>query len=222
MNIRTNFDSEPPARDPVAERAERQMQVMAQLSEVGMELLRALKAQVCDGGPAVMRGDPASLFVKISRAVRQSIMLEAKIAEALREWLGLSEAERAERRAAGPTQAGKAPVDETPEDLEGIELGADERRFEREHRETERGERPERYWADRYVIEDEGSFLGIVTKVCRDLGVTLDLSSWSEDGPGDLVVTAGEGGSGFWSDVELALATRPATGRGASQRGPPS
>ena len=221
MDAHTDIGRERSAHDPVADRAERQMQVMAQLSEVGMALLRALKAQVCDGGPAVMRGDPATLFVKISRAVRQSVMLEAKIAEALREWLGLSEAERAARRAAVPTQAGKAPIDEAPEDVEETERGADGRRFERERREIERGERPERYWADRYVIEDEGSFLEIIGKVCRDLGVTPDWSAWSEDGPGDLVVKADDGG--FWRNEEVDLTTGPwPAGRGASQRGPPS
>ena len=216
MNSKANIDAETHTRDPVAERAERQMDVMAQLSDVGMELLRALKAQVCDGGPAVLRGDPASLFVKISRAVRQCIALEAKIGEALREWRGLSEGERAERRAVVAT--GPAEVKAVPE---AEELDEVDREFEREHREGERGERPERFWADSYVIEDEGSFVDIVTKVCRDLGVTPELSAWPEDGPGDLVVRAKDGG--FWrGDVEDLTPGIWSPRHGASQRGPPS
>ena len=55
-------------------------------------------------------------------------------------------------------------------------------RFAEHGVEAERGERAEpaeRFWADSYVIEDEGSFVEIVTKVCRDLGVTPDWSGWS-------------------------------------------
>ena len=221
MSAGSNIDAATAARDPVAERAERQMQVMAQLSEVGMELVRALKAQVCDGGPAVMRGDPASLFVKLSRTVRQCIMLEAKIGEALREWLGLSEAERAERRAAVAATASEAEAAPEVEEADEIERGSEGRRGEGERGETERGERAERFWADSYVIEDEGSFVDIVTKVCRDLGVAPDWSGCSGDAPGDLVVRAKDGG--FWRAEVLDLA--PGTwraGRGASPRGPPS
>jgi hypothetical protein len=220
MNSNSDIDVEIAARDPVAERAERQMRVMAQLSEIGMGLARTLQAQVCGGGPVMMRGDPVLMFVRIARTVRQCIALEAKIAEALREWLGLSEAERAERRAAAGAKAAEVAADDAPEDLEEIEPDSDARRFEQEHRESERGERAERFWADSYVIEDEGSFLDIVTKVCRDLGVTPDWSAWSEDGPGDLAVKADDGG-GFWRGEALELATRPA-GRTPPQRGPPS
>jgi hypothetical protein len=224
MNTHSPIDPETARRDPVAECAERQMRAMACLSDIGIGLARALKAQVCDGGPVVMKGDVGLLFARISRAVRQSIMLEAKIGEALREWLGLSEAERAERRAAVAAPAGAAAEADPPLEMEDLaeELGADARRFEREHRESERGERAERYWADSYVIEDEGSFLGIVSKVCRDLGVTPDWSGWSDDGPGDLVVRADEGGAGFWrgEDLNPAMGPWPA-GRVPPQRGPP-
>jgi len=202
------------------------MRVMAQLSEMGLGLARALTAQVCDGGPEVMRGDVGLLFSRISRAIRQCIALEAKIAVALREWRGLSEAERAERRAAivaaantaSGAIAAKAPADAAPEieDVKEIDHESDGLRGE-----TERGERPERFWADSYVIEDETSFAGIVAKACRDLGVTPDWSQWSEDGPGDLVVKTDDD-NGFWLGAALDLATRPGpVRRGASQRGPP-
>jgi hypothetical protein len=221
MKINADIELGGAVRDPVAERAERQMRVMAQLSEIGMGLARTLQTQVCDGGPVTMRGDPVLMFVRIARTVRQCIALEAKIAEALREWLGLSEAERAERRAVVGAKAAEAAAGNAPEELEEIEPDSDARRFERDHRETERGERAERFWADSYVIEDEGSFLEIVTKVCRDLGVTPDWSSWSEDGPGDLRVRADEGGAGFWSAKELDLAAGP-VGHVPPPRGPPS
>jgi len=218
MTTSSNIDAATAARDPVAERAERQMRMMAELSEVGMELLRALKAQVCDGGPAVMRGDPASLFVKLSRTVRQCIMLEAKIAEALREWLSLSEAERTERRATVAAKGSEATAGDEVEEPDEIERGSEGLRAEAERGESERGERAERFWADSYVIEDEGSFVDIVTRVCRDLGVTPDFSAWSEDGPGDLVARAKDDGFRR-DDPPPSLTPHPPT---PSARAPPS
>jgi hypothetical protein len=221
MSTSTDIEAKSAARDPVVERAERQMRAMECLSDVGMGLARALKAQVCDGGPVVMQGDVGLLFARISRAVRQCIALEAKIGEALREWQGLGEAERVERRAAVAAKASQAEDALEVEDLDEIERASEGRRGETERRETERGERPERFWADSYVIEDEGSFVDIVTKVCRDLGVTPELSAWPEDGPGDLVVRAKDGG--FWrGDVEDLTPGIWSPRHGASQRGPPS
>jgi len=199
------------------------MRLLAQLTEIGLGLARKLVDEVHDGGFAKIKGDPALMYTRIARTVRQCIALEAKIEEALREWLGLSEAERAERRAAAGAKVGETPAVDAAEidDLIEIERGADGG-HEAERGETERGERAERFWADSYVIEDEGSFFDIVTKVCRDLGVTPDWSGWSEDGPGDLNVKL-EAAAGSWRGGDLALASGLApTGRGASQRGPPS
>jgi hypothetical protein len=208
------------AFDPVAERAERQMRVMEQLAEIGMGLARALVAQVCEGAPVTLPGDPALIYSRIARTVRQCIALEAKIGEALREWLGLSEAERAERRAAVGAKASGAPVELEIEDSPEIERAAEERRGETER--GERAERPERFWADSYVIEDESSFVEIVAKACRALGVTPDWSSWSEGGPGDLAVTP-DRANGFWREGEPEVAAGPfRMGRIPPQRGPPS
>jgi hypothetical protein len=210
----------PHAFDPVAERAERQMRVMAQLSEIGLGLARKLVDEI-GGSPSVaMLSKAALMYTRIARTVRQCIALEAKIDEALREWLGLSEAERAERRASVGAKAVDAEVRADAEIVDAAEVEqVSERGFEAER--GERGERAERFWADSYVIEDEGSFVDIVTKVCRDLGVTPDWSGWSEDGPEDLVVKAD--GGGFWrvSDPDRASERRPDR-RHPPQRGPPS
>jgi len=198
------------------------MRVMAQLSEIGMGLARALVAQVCHGAPVTMPGDPALMYSRIARTVRQCIALEAKIGEALREWLGLTEAERAERRAAvGAKASDEAVAEEALEIEDAVEIErASEGRGETER--GERGERAERFWADSYVIEDENSFVEIVGKACRALGVTPDWSGWSEDGPGDLVVTPDRAG-GFWRGGEPGSAPGPwPTGRLPPQRGPPS
>jgi hypothetical protein len=188
--------------DPVAQRAARQMRVMEWLIHMGLGLAEALKAQVCDEGPVVMHGDVGLLFARISRAVRQSIVLEMKIAEALRAWRGLTEAQRAEQRATVAMKPAEPQACDAPEieDLDEVGRGAEGWRGE-----TERGEREERFWADSYVIEDEGSFVSIVAKICRDLGVTPDWSAWSGDGSGDLVVRADDSAAGFWRGEDLAM-----------------
>ena len=209
------------AFDSVAERAERQMRLLAQLTEIGLGLARRLVDEVSGGGLQTMKGDVALMYSRIARTVRQCIALEAKIDEALREWLGLSEAERAERRASVGAKAveAEARAEAKAENTDEAE------RFAEHGVEAERGERAEpaeRFWADSYVIEDEESFVDIVTKVCRDLGVTPDWSGWSEDGAGDLVVRP-DRSEGFWRGDELALASGPwREGRSPPQRGPPS
>lgn len=207
--------------DPVVVRAERQMRVMAQLSEIGLGLARRLQDQVCGGAPVTMLGDVALMYTRIARTVRQCIALEAKIEDALREWLSLSDAERAERRAA----AGAKAVEAEARAEARLENANETERFSERGVEIERGERAERaerFWADSYVIEDEGSFVEIVNKVCRDLGVTPDWSAWSEDGPEDLAVKPDSAG-GFWrgDGPGLASGIGPA-GRLPPQRGPPS
>jgi len=218
MNAPPNIPVQP-ACDPVVVRAERQMRVMAHLSEIGLGLARRLQDQVCGGAPVTMLGDVALMYSRIARTVRQCIALEVKIDQALREWLALSEAERAERRAVADAKADGPPaVDEAEaETLVEFERGSHGWRGE-----TERGERAERFWADSYVIEDEGSFVEIVAKVCRDLGVTPDWSAWSEDGPEDLVVKP-DVASTFWRGHGPGLAPGIGpTGRLPPQRGPPS
>ena len=212
------------AADPVVERAERQMAAVARLVEIGMELAEELRRQVCDGG--ALRGSPWIAFEKIARTVRQSIMLELRIDEALRDWRGLSEAERAERRAAAAVSAPvAAPVASTVEsDAEDLEDKPDADEFGRPEIERgERAERQERFWADRYVIEDERSFRDIVGRVCKDLGVTPDWSGWDDQEPGDLVVRPmnRRPPAGRWEGGESSPIRSPLEGRRPRLRGPP-
>jgi len=211
----------PHAFDPVVERAERQMRLLAQLPEIGLGLARRLVDEVSGGASTAMLSNAALGYSRIARTVRQCIALEAKIDEALREWQGLSEAERAERRAVAGAKASETQARAKAEIEDAVEVErVSGRGLDVERCETER---PERFWADSYVIEDENSFVDIVTKVCRDLGVTPDWSGWSEDGAGDLVVRPDKGNVDSWRGGELGLASGlEAAGRGASPRGPPS
>jgi hypothetical protein len=96
------------AFDPDAERTERHMRALARLTEIGMEMAeitavqaRAQRDLVNTAERAEMKGgDFALAFAKVSRAVRMSIMLEDKLAVALRlRQAGIAERHRADRRA---------------------------------------------------------------------------------------------------------------------------
>ncbi len=225
MNTQADIAVARVAADPVVERAERQLAVVGRLVEIGMELVEDLRRQVCDDGQITMRGNPWIAFEKIARTVRQSIMLEMKIDEALRDWLGLSEAERAERRVTAATSAAVAATEAS--DAEDLEDKAEIDEIGRpESERAERGERPERsekFWADRYVIEDEQSFRDIAVRLCKDLGVTPDWSGWDDDKSGDLVVrpVVGRPPAGRWEGGEGSPIRSPLEGRRPRLRGPP-
>ena len=63
---------------------ERQLQMLGRLAEAGLEIAVALEAQA-KGGQAVVQGDIAMAYNRVARAVRQTIMLQSKLIEALQE-----------------------------------------------------------------------------------------------------------------------------------------
>jgi len=66
--------------DPDGERAEELLRVLARLTELGMVLAERLVAQVtADEDAAVDAGEVGTAFAKISRGVRMTVMLEAKL-----------------------------------------------------------------------------------------------------------------------------------------------
>lgn len=87
------------APSPTDPRAERLLAALAELTEIGLDLARDLRAEVQAAAeaspPAPAASQDAALrFSRIARAVRQSVALEARLA-----------AELAEARPATPTQA---------------------------------------------------------------------------------------------------------------------
>jgi hypothetical protein len=80
--------------DPAVLRAERRLRLLEELAEIGMELARALKPGaaadgVCedpsdDNAPGKGR-DPADAYARLSRAIRLTLVLEAKTDQALRD-----------------------------------------------------------------------------------------------------------------------------------------
>jgi len=98
--------------DPEGERTERHLFMLSRLGEIGMELAETVAVQARVERDVIARsGDPgavtpavrvdfASAFAKVSRAVRMGIMLEDKLAKALRlRQAGIAERHQADRRA---------------------------------------------------------------------------------------------------------------------------
>ncbi len=86
---------DPAPADPAQQRTERHLRMLAELGALGMDLARALHrramseaAEVPAGAPsdatphrAAPQADPALQFARIARAVRQTVALEARLAE---------------------------------------------------------------------------------------------------------------------------------------------
>ena len=110
--LEAQSDSADAPFDPDGERTERHMRDLARLTEIGMEMaeITAVQARAQRdlmagiNNPAALtpvgQGDFASAFAKLSRGVRQNIMLEDRLAQALRQrQAGLAERHKADRRA---------------------------------------------------------------------------------------------------------------------------
>ena len=71
------------AQSPSTERAERHDSVLRELAEIGMDLARALRTHAL-AEPNVARAAEFGLVVsRVSRAIRQTVALEAKLDERL-------------------------------------------------------------------------------------------------------------------------------------------
>src|ERR1700759_2790685 len=98
---------------PAADRAarddamlDRQLAILGRLAEAGLEIVVAVEAQAQGkrtGGEAVVQGDVAMAFNRVARAVRQTLMLQSKLIEALQD----HETGRAARKAAARASAAR-------------------------------------------------------------------------------------------------------------------
>ncbi len=179
--------------------AERQLRLLQELSEIGMDLARALRDKaVADaatpGGetgaeaakPTVKPIDPAAAFAGLSRAIRLTLMLETRAAEALKAIRAGVAIEVQARRASTARQA---------------EAAVEQRRDA--HR--QRVERLVRNVADREIddideledlhealaerLDDDPAYRDLdrlplretVERLCADLQITPDWSRWVGD-----------------------------------------
>jgi hypothetical protein len=156
-----------------AARAERRLVFLGELAAIGMRLAREVERQALDGELA---GDPGLVFSRISRAVRQTLALEARLdaeaeaqarqvssAQKSREAARLREARKQKDRVRRYVEEAIAANDDG-RDAEGLELELDERLEDPDY-EDELGERP----------------IGvIVAGICGALGVKVDLRHFTD------------------------------------------
>ncbi|HEY4030736.1 MAG TPA: hypothetical protein VGM25_10360 [Caulobacteraceae bacterium] len=169
MNAPATLPSDAPPSAACADWArpliERQLQILGRLAEAGLEIAVALEAQA-RGGPEVVQGDVAMAHARVARAVRQTVMLQSKLIEALDD----REDERAARQASVRANAARI--------VRGV--------IEDERGDGERAERLGAEAAERLRAEDFGDLLSrpfgeAVAGICRDLGLAPDWLALAED-----------------------------------------
>ena len=181
------------APDPAAARTERHMHMLAELAEIGMDLAREVRRQALDqSAEAPPAAELALTFSRIARAVRQTVALEAKLAEpaqpghAERAPLSVSDRWRSARR---KRQVGEI-VGEIIESEAASEFDADDLTSDLRERLADGDEEAD--FADRPIGE-------LVARICADLGVTPD---WS-----------------LFEDEDWAIAAKSASTPGEAERG---
>ncbi len=164
--------------------AARHQRMLQELAEIGMELARvvlsAAREQAAAGDEAGLKtdvGDPALVFSRISRAVRQTLALEAKVVEDRLHRERMADAYYDQRKAEAARRAVRRK-----DEVKGLVEEAIEADFE--------GSDAERLLADLHERlddpADDADFghrpLGVlIARICRDLGVTPDWSLWEDE-----------------------------------------
>ena len=160
--------------DPHEDRAERHLRVLQELTDIGMELARAVKARALDP-----EADPAGAaelvltFSRVARAVRQTVALEARI-DRDRQAAAVERAERRVRETLDRALRCKARVRDLVEraiDSEASGGAAEDLLLDLDERLEDADDLA--VFADRPVAE-------IVAHICRDLGVAPPPNLWDD------------------------------------------
>ena len=155
---------------PSDDRAERHARVLRELTEIGMDLAREVRRQALEAGTDIPAADLALEFSRIARAVRQTVALEAKLAEDRQARADKTEASRVlDARVRGIRRKTRV-------------IGLVERVLESESD----GERLLDDLAERLEDENDTDFADapigeLVARICRDLGVTPDWTLWDDE-----------------------------------------
>jgi hypothetical protein len=192
MNAHAPIPGDPPAApvevlDRAQRRLERQLDVLEQLAEAGLEVALAIRDQAVgrlpEGAAPVVRGDIAMAYARAARAVRYSIVLQSKLTEELGavETEAAAAREEAEElaRLRSPLAVRRDAVEHIVESVVRAEYEAQEGAFDAEPREDV---------VDRLLIEADdrleheelyGDILArpiseVVAELCRDLGLHPD------------------------------------------------
>lgn len=186
-------DPDGPAEPCAAEaRQARQLGVLQELTEIGMQMARALRDEALAPieAPAEAPPQPAPRarfggkdlglqFSRIAKAVRQTVALETRVAE------GIETARREhEQRRVG---AARMAFDDHQDDIRGFVVQAIESEAERRELPESEVERLTDELDER--LEDgcyddalaDGPIAELVGRICFDLGLTPDWRIWDED-----------------------------------------
>ena len=147
-----------------AERAEWRARTLRQLVAIGMDMARMLQdqareASACD--PGVVGADLSLRFHRISRSIRMSLALDAKLASGFQAEMKERKATQLTERKALAKEAVSRQVDRDTPDRDLHRERSD--RIEREDLED---------FSDKPVSE-------IIAIICADLGITPDWQAWS-------------------------------------------
>ncbi len=142
---------------------DRQLEVLSELAELGLEMTRAVVAQAKGEAPdpePAFTGDLAMAFARVSRAARMAVLLQARLIQEIK-------GETARDEDAEPTQLVVRWLNDD-DDTPYYDPADDKRDRDgaAERRETERAERLEREDFLRRPTEE------LIEEIQRDLGVT--------------------------------------------------
>jgi len=193
------------AIDPSILRAERRLRLLEELSEIGMDLARALRHEVLaraeqaeniangEAPPAASPAaagkapDPADTFARISRAIRLTLTLEAKTDEALRALRAGLPAEIKTRRVEAVRRATveaekrgvvhRAKVRRLVVDVVDREVESPDAHDDLTSALDERLE-----YDEAYADLERLPLCETVQKLCNDLQLTPDLRRWTGEG----------------------------------------
>ncbi|MDB5463312.1 MAG: hypothetical protein JWP23_1701 [Phenylobacterium sp.] len=158
--------------DPVADRAERHGRVLQELTDLGMNLARAVSAQAADADRATAHA-LALDFARIARAVRQTVALEAKLADDRQTSLA-ERAQHRQREADAQARRRRTRIESLVERAIDAEAS---------------GSEADNLYEDlRERLEDADDLAGfhdrpipeIVALICKDLGLTPPLVLWDD------------------------------------------
>ena len=184
-------------------RAGRRLARVQEITEIGMILLRDLGERVQAAPIRAAETDTAGDFAKVSRALRLTLDLEARLDETLRalqagEDVALKA--RHERRARRDADAEKARRQARREKVVAQVCIAIARESESEAGDEERFEAMEERLEDDPAYDDltDRPLREIVGQLCADIGLTVDWTGWTENGwPGP--PCSGPGARDRWS-----------------------
>jgi hypothetical protein len=161
--------------------AMRQLQMLGELAEIGLDVARALERQANGQGAPAVQGDVALAYSRVSRAVRLTLMLQSKLIEDLK----AADKARVEIGAEAAKQAALSdPAYQKKVRVEAIveRVIRAERPDDAETLDTLMNDACERL-DDEDVYGDlmERPLSELVARICKDLGLTPDWAELAEE-----------------------------------------